>query len=336
VRSYASLALLLLYPSLCPTHGLAQIVPSSGDSTTPVLHISSDLVLVDVEAINAADDNAIDTLKRDDFQIFDNGQPVSIKTFDRGVATRPLALWFVAQCNMRGWEAQGSGFFAGQINRFQPALRTLENRDSVAVAHWCDDGQSHVDLQPTTNIEQAMASLEQVLEPEPDRPSHGRSGELALQKTLQLIVDATRSMPSEQVPVIVSLYGDYSAMPKAEANQFIGELLATSAIAFGLRDSRSPHYPSFLAMGEQGSIANYIAKQTGGEYFSVTPETYASGLREILQQLHARYELGFVPRTLNGKRHSLQIKLTHHAGIPSKSVRLRYRGAYVATSATSR
>jgi hypothetical protein len=269
-------------------------------------------------------------LKRDDFKILDNGRPVSIKTFDTGEAMRPIALWLVAQCNMPDWQAQGSGLFARQIDRFLPALRSLGERDSVAVAHWCDDGQSKVDLQPTTDIEQAIASLEQVLEPEPDKPSHGRSGEVALQKTLQLIVDTTRSMPSERVPVIVFLYGDYSAMPKGEANQFIGELLATSAIAFGLRDSRSPHYFSFPVSGEQGSIANYIARQTGGEYFQVTPETYAWGLREILQQLHGRYELGFVPGALDGKRHTLRIKLADHAAVPGKTVRLRYRAAYVA------
>lgn len=331
VIRHSFLALFLLVTRwLCPAQGLAQAPPFAPDSQEPILHISSDLVLVDVEALSIANGHPIDTLKQGDFQIFDNNQPVSITTFDVGASTRPLALWFVVQCNMHGWEAQGSGLFVGQIERFQPALQHLEKRDRVAVAHWCDDGQAHVDLPPTSNIDQAVASLNLALVPATDKVFHDRPGELALQKTLQLIVDATRSMPTESVPVIVFLYGDYSAMPKAEASRFIDELLDTSVIAFGLRDRRSPRFFSFMAPGEQPSIANYIASQIGGEYLWVTPDTYASGLIEILQQLHSRYELGFKPGLLDGKRHKLQVKLTDHAEVSGRKIRLRCRAGYVA------
>ena len=107
------------------------------------------------------------TLKRDDFQVFDNGHPVSIKTFDSAAqfSTRPLALWFVVQCNMQGWEKEGSGLFTGQINLFKPALKDVDKQDTVAVAHWCDNGQSKLDLLPTSNVEEAATALEQVLAP---------------------------------------------------------------------------------------------------------------------------------------------------------------------------
>jgi hypothetical protein len=309
--------------------GLAQNTVRAQNSEQPTLRISSGLVLLDVEALDRTDSRPVSTLTRDDFRVFDNGHSVAIKTFDSGVAARPLALWFVVQCNMRGWETRGSGLFSGQIQRFQPALEHLDKRDRVAVAHWCDDGAANVDLPPTGNIAQVIPTLEQALVPRPDTPSHDRSGELALEKALQLIVDTTRSMPSEHVPVIVFLYGDYSAMPKSEANQFIGELLATSAIAFGLKDRRSPRYFAFGLSGEQGSVADYIAAQTGGEYFWATPETYASELKTILEQLHARYELGFKPAALDGKRHKLLLKLAVHAGNRGGGVRLRYRAAYI-------
>jgi hypothetical protein len=82
---------------------------------------------------------------------------------------------------------------------------------------------------------------------------------------------------------------------RSEADHFIDELLETSAIAYGLKDRRSPRIG--WLWGEQGAIANYIATETGGEYLPVTPETYSTGLEEILQQLHCRYELGFKPET---------------------------------------
>ena len=290
-------------------------------------HSSSHLVLVDVVALNAKNGLPDKTLKREDFQVFDNGRPVSVKTFDSGAnfTTRPLALWFVVQCAMPGWEKEGSGLFAGQISVFKPALQNLEKQDTVAVAHWCDDGQSKVELLPTPNVDQAIASLEQVLATPLKTDGHDRPGELALQGTLQLIVDATRSLVPEPVPVMIFLYGDYSAMPRAEADHFIGELLETSAVAYGLRDRRSPR---IWSLGEQGAIANYIATQTGGEYLRVTSETYATGLEEILRQLHGRYELGFKPEVLDGKRHKLLVTLSDAAKKQHK-VRLRHRLAYV-------
>jgi hypothetical protein len=171
-----------------------------------------------VSALNGTTGIPDKGLTRDDFQVFDNGRPVSIATFDTGTQTRPLGLWFVVQCNMQGWEKEGSGLFAGQGSLFKPALKHLDNRDKVAVAHWCDDGQSKLDLLPTSNIEEATTSLEQVLTSGPSPKDHSRTGELAFQKTLQLIIDKTHSLVPEPLPVVIFLYGDYSGMPKSEAN----------------------------------------------------------------------------------------------------------------------
>ena len=61
----------------------------------------------------------------------------------------------------------------------------------------------------------------------------------------------------------------------------------------------------------------------------VAPENYATGLTQILRQLDSRYELGFRPEALDGKRHKLTVKLTDAAKKQHKGVRLRYRLAYV-------
>ena len=319
----------LLQCSLSPTSGVAQEAGSITQSPQITLHSSSNLVLVDVIARNARNGLPDKTLKRDDFQLFDNDHPVSIKTFDNGAqfSTRPLALWFIVQCHMKGYEAKGSGLFAGQISLFRPALNYVEKQDTVAVAHWCDDGQSKLDLLPTKNVEEVATVLEQVLAPGPDTEHHDRAGELALQNTLQQIVDTTRSAKPEPLPVLIFLYGDYSSMDKSEANHFIDELLETSAIAFGARDRRSPQI--WFAPGEQKEIAHYLVNQTGGQYFDATPETYATTLEGILRQLHFRYELGFRPEVLDGKRHALRVMLADAVKNQHKGVRLRYRAAYV-------
>ena len=331
MRTVAILAfvLLLLQCSFFSISGAAQEIALATQSPEITFHSSSNLVLVDVIASNAKDGLPEKTLKKSDFQVFDNDQLAAIKTFDNGAqfTTRPLALWFVVQCNMQGYEGKGSGLFTGQISRFEPALKYIEKQDTVAVAHWCDDGRSNLDLLPTRIIKEVPIVLEQALATGPDTKTHDRAGELALQTTLQHIVDTTRSSKPEPLPVLIFLYGDYSSMNRSEANHFIDELLETSAIAFGVRDHRSPHL--LFAPGEQRAIAHYIATQTGGQYFDASPETYASALTEILQQLHFRYELGFKPEALDGKRHKLRVQLADTVKNQHKGVRLRYRLAYV-------
>ena len=331
MRTVAILAfvLLLLQGSFFSILGAAQEIAPATQSPEITFHSSSNLVLVDVIARNAKDGLPEKTLKKSDFQVFDNDQPVAIKTFDSGAqfTTRPLALWFVVQCNMQGNEGKGSGLFTGQISRFEPALKYIEKQDTVAVAHWCDDGRSNLDLLQTRIIQDAPIMLEQALATGPDTKTHDRAGELALQSTLQHIVDTTRSSKPEPLPVLIFLYGDYSSMNKSEANHFIDELLETSAIAFGVRDYRSEHL--LFAPGEQRAIAHYMATQTGGQYFDASPETYASALAEILQQLHFRYELGFKPEALDGKRHKLRVQFADTAKNQHKGVRLRCRLAYV-------
>src|SRR5437868_4643606 len=141
MKLVAILAFLLLRCT-SPISAVAQEVSPAVQSSEITLHSSSNLVLVDVFARNSRNGLPDKTLKQDDFQVFDNGLPVSIKTFDSGAATRSLALWFVVQCNMQGYETEGSGLFAGHISLFRPALKRLEKQDAVAVAHWCDDRQS--------------------------------------------------------------------------------------------------------------------------------------------------------------------------------------------------
>src|SRR6202046_2315434 len=242
VKPSAILLLLLSLPlSFFTLPGVAQKGAPVTDSPEITLHSSSNLVLVDVIALNARSGLPNKTLTRDDFRIFDNGQPVSITTFDSGAkfTTRPLALWFVVQCNMQGYEAKGSGLFAGQISLFKPPLKGLEKQDTVAVAHWCDDGQSKLDLLPTSDIDEAGAPPKTVLVPVPDTNDHDRKGELALQKTLQLIIDATHSVGPEPLPVVIFLYGDYSGTDRSEADHFIEELLKTSGVASGRGERRA-------------------------------------------------------------------------------------------------
>ena len=136
--------------------------PAPADST-PVFQSTTRLVLVDILAQDPKTGLPLNTLKTDDFRLFDNNHEVSITTFDSGAKfnTRPLALWFVVICNERKKGPGGefaSGWFSGKEALFRPALNDLDKHDRVGVAHWCDEGTAELDLRPTQDRDAAITT----------------------------------------------------------------------------------------------------------------------------------------------------------------------------------
>ncbi len=233
---------------------------------------------------------------------------------------------------MTGWDNQGSGPFRERIDDFRSVLGSSTGSDTFGVAHWCDDGTSDLDLFPTKDPDLTLHTLQQVLIITTTVNSHDRTGELALQAALQKIIHATQAQVPERIPAVIFLYDDYSAMPRGEADQFVDQLLSSAITVYGLRDSGSPKIRMVGWLGgEKPAIATYIATQTGGSYLSVGAAQYADGLGRILNELHARYELGFTPQVLDGKRHSLRVTLSGEARKKHPSTKLTYRSGYVAS-----
>ena len=51
-------------------------------------------------------------------------------------------------------------------------------------------------------------------------------------------------------------------------------------------------------------------------------------MQTIVQQLHFRYQLGFRPSQIDGKRHELRVELIGDVKKEYKSVQLRFRPEY--------
>ena len=326
-------------PSVAPNVNETLTSDKQNTEHGPTFRSTSSLALVDVVAQDPKTGLPLNQLRREDFVVSDNGQPVPIVTFDTGAhfETRPIALWMVAICNEKNRGATGSGSFAGKERLFRPALDVLDKRDLVGVAHWCDDGQAQLDLLPTEDRDDAISTLKEVLHPikfVPPPPGQLRRGELALQMLFRMIIDDAHRRNPEPLPVVVLLHGDYTGMPAEEVNRLLDDFLETSGIAFGIKDASLPDRGlGLLGNGEQGSIFHYLVQGTGGEYFSVPPGQYSTALQSILSRLHARYELGFKPVALDGKRHALTVQFADSAQEQYKSVRLLYRPEYIPTVA---
>ena len=299
----------------------------------PTIRVQSSLVLVDVFSQDRKSGLPIRDFQKEDFHLFDNGHEVGIATFDARARydTRPITLWLVVICNESGLPKFGaSAEFLGQESLFRPALDHLETNDGVGVAHWCDNGDTRLDLLPTQDRDKAIQQLAETLQPiafEGGTSESDEAGEQAFRKLIRMIIRDAYQRNPRPLPVIVFLHGDHTGQPHGELNKLVDDFLETSGIAFGIRDYRSPNLRFII--GEQAKIMHYMAKHTGGEYLSAPPSQYEKALATILLQLHFRYELGFIPRAIDGKRHDLRVELTKRGKAKHKGVRLRYRPEYI-------
>ena len=209
------------------------------DSGSPVFRTKVHLVLVDVIARNSKTGLPANTLRRENFRIFDDQHEVAIAAFDSGASygTRPIALWFVVICNepsksQYGYHAElASGRFVGKEMLFRPALDDLDKRDRVGVAHWCDNGEAQLDLLPTEAKDAAISKLAEVLKPDSSRiykTDPNRTGELTLQRLMRLIVEDAHQRNPQPLPAIVFLHSDHTGMPQDELDRVASALLETS------------------------------------------------------------------------------------------------------------
>jgi len=308
----------------------AAVADQAGASAqTPVIRAQSSLVLVDVIGQDAKTGLPVRDFSKEDFHVFDNGREVPITTFDAGSATRPVIVWLTVICNEQGIPA-GSARFAGNEARFRSALGHLAKGDTAGVAHWCDNGESKLDLVPADDSESSIRVLAEVLRPisfEGGTTQSDAVGEVTFRKMIRLIIqDAYRGNP-QPLPVLVFLHGNHTGQPIGELNELVNDFLETSGVVFGIKDARD--HRMLPLIGEQAQILHYMAKHTGGEYFNTAPAGYSAALQNILEQLHSRYEIGFIPPAIDGQRHALKVELTKEGRAKHKGVRLRFRPEYI-------
>jgi hypothetical protein len=300
-------------------------------SPPPAFRVQSSLVLVDVITRDRKSGLPVRDFHKEDFRIFDNQQEVPISTFDSGAQgeTRPIVLWLVVICNEQN-KTGGSANYAGKEALFRPALDHLDQHDTVGVAHWCDNGETRLDLPPTEQRDPPLRVLAEVIKPISFRGETSEAdavGEVTFRKMIRLIIQDARRRNPQPLPVIVFLDGDHTGQPIDQLNELLDDFLETSGIVFGIKDSR---YPRVLPLiGEHAQILHYMARHTGGQYITASPSGYSAALEGILVQLHLRYQIGFVPPAIDGKRHALKVELTREAREKHKAVRLRFRAEYI-------
>jgi VWFA-related protein len=131
---------------------------------------------------------------------------------------------------------------------------------------------------------------------------------------------ATKERPDSQVVVVESTDDDTLAT-YGQSKEITKRLLTTGVTYNGLilkRDlfGKFVHFTGNIIsplMGMRYEMTTYYSKQTGGEVATVgSPESFAASMSRIINNLAARYSLGFVlaeGETDDGRLHRLQVKV---------------------------
>jgi len=153
---------------------------------------------------------------------------------------------------------------------------------------------------------------------------------------MQLIGDNARRTIPQPLPAIVFIHGDYTGLPEGRARQMAEGLLATSAIVCGFNNNGARYKGDrpVLNTDIRFNVIHFMAAETGGQVIAAKHESYADALARIVDELHHRYDLAFVPPAVDGKYHSLKVKLNGEAQHKYSNLMLRYRAGYVPTFQT--
>jgi hypothetical protein len=155
-----------------------------------------------------------------------------------------------------------------------------------------------------------------------------------------MLLKNTHEAAPPRLPIFLFLYGDGSGTRADEANNVLTDLLETSGLVFGINDGSWPYDPRIMFtpyIDEHGFagphvryLVHYYSQETGGEVYStLDPKLFSDALDYILTQLHLRFAIGFKPKKLDGKRHTLRVELTEEASRRYPGTELRFRPEYI-------
>jgi hypothetical protein len=321
--------LAIVFIGIVVSAGIARVaatqdaVATNGAQTRSIKTTTS-LVLVDAMAEDKKSGAPVEDLQQDDFQLRDNGKAVSISSFNRGKdhKLRPIQLWFVLLCNeelhtqmggrrrgqVESTEQWGVSFLAGKTTELRPALEHLKPEDTLGVAHWCDDGQSEIDVPPSADHYAALAAMDQ----------------FAQRKTVVIQQDTGRD-PQTEVTALINNTARTSFPEPFLAIIFLGGKQTEKSSGGKSGDVWSGFMEeSSMDFGMGG------AGTSGTESFghAVQGSDYVKRLGVYLDNLHQRYEIGFEPGKEGKKPHRVSVMLTKGAKEKYPDAMLRYREVY--------
>jgi Ca-activated chloride channel homolog len=330
LTSYASSARFWLLGLLLILNSPASFVaqePTQTSLSPGTIRVSVDRVNVGV-TVTGLHGNFVKGLRREDFQVFDNGAEQPVTGFLSIEA--PAQVVLLLECGPAALFLKKSEFQAADT-----LLGSISPVDRVAIVSYSKSPDLVADF--TTNKSEAQAAL------------HGMNfmagfSELNLASGIAATLDWLAVLPGKKTIVLLSSGVDTSP---AGNWQMIQQKIKTSdvrilavSVAGDLRkpakvrklspDERENRKNVKEAFAEADQSLQQLAEATGGRvYFPKNTKELVRTYAEITQLVRHEYSLEFAPPSLDGRVHSLNVKAKH------SWYRVEYRQAYLALAPTS-
>jgi Ca-activated chloride channel homolog len=248
-------------------------------------------------------------LELEDFEVYDNGNPVKITYFDN----KTTAINVITMLDTSGSmtllldrvKAAAEQFLirmlpedTGRVGAFNDKIQFLPEEEFTSDRDVLIRSLRELDFGYPTRLWDAVDESIRRLEPVPGR------------RAVLVFTDGTDTASRRDLDDV---------MQQARAKEIM-------IYAIGLATEISPNGQRQRSQPDRG--LRKLAEETGGGFFLLKNEDeLGPTFTRVAQELHSQYVLGFSPAVLDGKVHSLEVKVRKSGMTP------RARKSYVATKA---
>jgi VWFA-related protein len=267
-----------------------------------VIKINTDLVVLDAQVISKKNKQTVGVLRREDFELYEDGARREIGYFSRDELPLSVMLLLDVSGSVRPIVERVSEGAQGAMQRLRPG-------DEVAVMAFATEPKL---VQGFTKDRRLVADKIK----DASREYSIGSGTLlteALYAAAREMQNSTNPASRRVVVVVtdnVAILGD-----KNDVRRTTNELLESGAVVYGLvvRAAFGKVF-NVLTLGQMNPVEQF-SEQTGGEVFGADKKEVDEKLGEMFARLRSRYSLGFKPANTNedGRLRRLKLQLTPDA-----------------------
>jgi VWFA-related protein len=326
-----AIALLFFYLASLPL--LAQQDKESNPSGSTI-RLSVNHVDVGVTVTNSSG-HFVKGLKRKDFKIFDNGVEQPIDSFGSNEDATQIVFLIESGAGDTLLARIGKSPFAFADNLVQ----SLSPLDRVAIATYSK--HASVNLEFTDNKQatrQALRELNAEL-----RAGASGYGSLNLAASITETLDWLAAVPGNKTIVLISSGIDTSPVETWQNAQLKLQTSTVRILGISLlgdfrqpfkHQKLSPDQREDMAVVKSGIVESdrwleKLTAATGGRvYLPKNAKDFHHAFNQVAQLVRSEYALEFVPTSLDGQLHSIQVRVKH------LKYHVEYREAYLAPSPT--
>jgi VWFA-related protein len=262
-------------------------------SPEPVIRVTVDLVVVDAQVVHKKTGRPIGALKREDFEVLEDGVRQEIVSFSQDRLPLSIVFLFDLTESVRPvLKPLASGALA--------ALQHLKPEDETAVMVYAASAKLLQDF--TTDRALTVAAIEKASEMDSNEEAYFNEGvfQAAMQAakaknpgSRRVIVWLTDNVPN--VPSKPNLHTEIDALHELlESGTVVSSLLERSAMSntFMVLYTKNPVFATVRKHHPPGDVYKY-AEQTGGQVMKSSKEEVAAKLADLIDQIRTRYSLGY-------------------------------------------